>query len=482
MFEAKLFHPKRHNGPLVAVAKKYPNFTASEVAQRAGQLAAGTVTLRARQQLGNYRIQSRIADGPLAAVYRAFDTILGLPVALKVPHPRLMDEYLLKDFRKEVRLAARLEHESILPVRHAGFVDGLFVIVTPLGEGTLADRMQRRISLLTALNYAEQALEAVAYAHGQRIIHCDIKPENFILFPGNVLRLGDFGFAKMGWHTIKASGSGTVGYIAPEQAVGRPMFQSDVFSLGLVLYRLFSGHLPEWPYRWPPPGIERMRKYLHPGFIEIIRKAIELQPDRRHTNARRMLAAFNRVKPKALRSNGKKKVARQQRRRKTNGATSSRDWQVVRYRQFQRQFRKVLETHFACRSCAGPVAESMVACPWCGRRDPLPRGETRFPASCPRCCRGVKLDWKYCAWCYGAGFEPATKRRYSDRRYAARCANRKCSGRLMPNMRYCPWCRTKVRRNWKIPGSPQTCPRCEHGIVKQFWNYCPWCRASLQRR
>jgi serine/threonine protein kinase len=90
---------------------------------------------------------------------------------------------------------------------------------------------------------------AIAYAHAHnRVIHCDVKPDNFILFPDNVLKLADFGIAKVAYQTLRASGSGTVGYVAPEQAMGKPSFRSDVFSLGLILYRMFSGVLPEWPY------------------------------------------------------------------------------------------------------------------------------------------------------------------------------------------------------------------------------------------
>jgi serine/threonine protein kinase len=98
-------------------------------------------------------------------------------------------------------------------------------------------------------------IEAVAYAHRQRIIHCDIKPENFILFPDNRLRLTDFGIARVAQNTVAGSGSGTVGYMAPEQAMGKPSMRSDVFSLGLVIYRMLTGQLPEWPFEWPPPRI-----------------------------------------------------------------------------------------------------------------------------------------------------------------------------------------------------------------------------------
>src|SRR4029078_10603375 len=93
----------------------------------------------------------------------------------------------------------------------------------------------------------EQALAGVAHAHAARVIHCDIKPDNFIVFPGNQLKLTDFGLSEVGQEplTLKASGSGTVGYIAPEQALGRPKFQSDVFSIGLVIYEIMRGSVPE---------------------------------------------------------------------------------------------------------------------------------------------------------------------------------------------------------------------------------------------
>ena len=92
--------------------------------------------------------------------------------------------------------------------------------------------IERRTSSARALDLAGQAIAALAHAHEHKIIHCDIKPENYILFPGNQLKLADFGFAKLSLRTLKASGSGTIDYIAPEQAMGRPKFQSDVFFPG----------------------------------------------------------------------------------------------------------------------------------------------------------------------------------------------------------------------------------------------------------
>jgi serine/threonine protein kinase len=257
--------------------------------------------LRARQKLGKYRIEKRLANGPLAAVYRAYDSIHGLRVALKIPHRRIMDDYFLADFRKEVRLTAKLDHPNILPIQNADFVAGYFVISMPLGDETLGDRLTRRIATAKALGFADQSLSAVAHAHSLRIIHCDIKPENFILFGSDHLRLTDFGFAKLARGRLEASGSGTVGYVAPEQAMGRPMFQSDVFSLGLVLYRMFSGTLPKWPYDWPPEGHQKLRQKLHPDMVDLIRRAIEVRPTRRFRDAIQMYNAFNRIRQRTPR-------------------------------------------------------------------------------------------------------------------------------------------------------------------------------------
>jgi eukaryotic-like serine/threonine-protein kinase len=427
--------------------------------------------LRARQKLGKYRIERRLADGPIAAVYQAFDTIQGVHVALKIPHESAMNEYFLADFRREARLAPKLEHPNILPIRDASFIDGRFVISMPLGERSLAERMRSRVSTESALQFTDQALAAVAHAHQHNIIHCDIKPDNFIVFPNNELRLTDFGFSKLAEHTLKASGSGTVGYIAPEQAVGRPMFQSDVFSLGLVIYELFSGYLPGWPYRWPPEKIQRVRAKLRPSLVDWLQRAIQVRPEKRYKNAVSMHREFRRLR------NGSA-------RKRTSARTASANpqlWQTVLFRQFQRKYGKALETHLHCPNCSGPVAEAMQACPWCGTSPPLGRLATRYPAACPRCHRGAKLDWHYCAWCYGRGFEVESKRHYSDRRYVAHCANLGCRGPLMRFMRYCPWCRSRVKRPWKLPGSDDRCPSCKWGVDLDFWHYCPWCTKALAK-
>ncbi len=430
--------------------------------------------LKPGQKIGKYKLKARISNGPYATVFRAHDTLEGVQVALKIPHKGLVTKESLDDFSREVRLAAKLDHPNILGLKSADFIDGHLVIALPLGEESLEDRLARRMSLRTALDLGEQLLRAVAFAHEQHVIHCDVKPDNLLLFGDGRLRLTDFGISKVAHRTISASGAGTVGYMAPEQAMGRPSRRSDVFATGLVLWQMFSGRLPEWPFEWPVAGYTKLKYTLHPDMIGVLKRAMELKPSRRFEDGGQMLAAFLRAKPKVLRFRVKRGA-----RRKTRPSTG-RHWKEIRQQQFLRQFGRQLDVQYKCHRCDGPVAESMFACPWCGTGRKVQRDETSFPSCCPRCNRGAKLDWHYCAWCYGPGFVEVSERQYSDRRYTARCRNPRCDrGELMPFMRFCPWCRTKVRQAWKISGSSDACERCGWGVVRDFWTHCPWCAAGL---
>lgn len=426
--------------------------------------------LRARQKLGKFRIIRRLANGPLAAVYEASDTIHKSRVALKIPKTTGgIDE---DDFLREVQVAIKLQHPNILSVHDASYIDSHFVIVMPLGKESLADRMERRMSTERALEIARQAIASVAHAHAHKIIHCDVKPENFILFDDNVVRLTDFGFAKISLKTLKASGSGTVDYISPEQAMGHPKFQSDVFSLGLVLYRLFSGSLPGWPFEWPMVGHSRLRDRLRPELIEVLRRAIKLDPKERYRDAVQMQKAFERINNTARRQ-------RQSTRKSVSKAGSA--WRKLQWREFQSNYKSILETRYKCRRCEGPVSEPMQACPWCGTDNPTRGTDSHMPGHCPRCERGVKRDWDNCPWCYGPGFESEANRHYPDKRYSSRCQNNKCGEPLMPFMRYCPWCRSKVTRPWMIKGNRHKCEACGSGIVKEFWNFCAWCKEPVSK-
>lgn len=264
-------------------------------------MAAVNSKLRIRQRLGKYRIERRLGEGGFATVYQAMDTIMGNRVALKVPHGTLVDEELLATFRRECRLLEKIEHTGILQIRDASVIDGRLAISFPLGKETLSDRMSRRMSFETMMTVIDQLLAAVACAHQQHVIHCDIKPENVIMFDGGEARLADFGIAKVARETIRACGTGTVGYMAPEQAMGRPSCRSDVFSLGLLFYRMLSGEWPEWPFAWPLPGYRKLQSRLEPRMIAWLRKSIELHPAKRFPDAVRMRNSFLKLRSAAFR-------------------------------------------------------------------------------------------------------------------------------------------------------------------------------------
>jgi len=278
--------------------------------------------LRARQKIGKYRILGRIASGPLADVYRAYDTIQKTRVALKIP--KAGDATGADEFLHEVQVATKLQHPNILSVLNASYIDDHFVIAMELGDESLADRIVRRTSTVRALDLAGQAIAALAHAHEHKIIHCDIKPENFILFDDH-LRLGDFGISKIAFRTMQASGSGTIGFMAPEQAMGRPSLRSDVFAAGLVLYRMFAGVLPEWPFEWPPRGFDRAQRRLHPDLLALLRRSMRLDPKQRFRDAQHMQDALLAVRARTLafgRAGSKRKTA------------SKPDWRQLQLRQF----------------------------------------------------------------------------------------------------------------------------------------------------
>ncbi|MEM9825550.1 MAG: serine/threonine-protein kinase [Planctomycetota bacterium] len=257
--------------------------------------------LRVGSRLGKYRLNRRIASGGFATVFAATDTLLGMPVALKVVSADLVDEVLLDQFRREVRLTIGLEHPGILPVRDTGFESGHLFMASPLASKTLSDRLEKRFGFETAFDYASQILSAVAFAHENSVIHCDIKPENILLFDDGVLRLADFGIAKVAMTTASGSGTGTIGYMAPDQAMGKPSMRSDVFSIDLILYRMFSGHWPEYAFDWPPAGAANLRRRLHRDSIHVIKKSIEVRPRDRFADASAMGSAWEATRSKALR-------------------------------------------------------------------------------------------------------------------------------------------------------------------------------------
>jgi hypothetical protein len=428
--------------------------------------------LRPGQKIGKYRIRRKLASGGFGHVFVAHDTVEGLDVALKMPLKEGSE--FVADLKHEIRLVAKLEHPNVLPIKNADMIEGKLLVAYPLGDESLADRLQRRLTLRAALDFSEQLLAALAYAHEQHIIHCDIKPENVILFDDGTLQLTDFGIAKVCLRTIDGSASGSLGYMAPEQALGRPTPRSDVFSAGLLIHRMLTGELPEWPFQWPLPGHERLRKLPAP-LVEFIRKSLQVDDRKRFRDAEQMYAAFQRIRPRVLRQmNG---TTGQQHR---TVKTGNKGWRALRVKQFKRAFKSALQLDRECGECHEPIDERMSTCPWCSHSPVTMLGDTRMPATCPRCERGIKLDWTYCPWCYGGKVGPQSARTYTDRRYVSRCGRCR-QKKLMPFMRYCPSCNAKVARRWRLGIQDQKCPSCAQGVANEFWVACAWCGTELPR-
>ncbi len=423
--------------------------------------------LASGQTIGKYRLSRKLGEGGSGTVWKARDTVEGIWVALKIPTPRLDGTIDEDSVRKEIRLVASLRHPNIMPIKNADVVDGRIVLATELSVGTLADR-HRPMMPYRILGIMKQVLEALSHAHAQRVVHCDVTPGNIFLFPDGRVALGDFGISRQQrGRVVTMDEFGTPGYVAPEQAYGKPTFSSDCFAAGLIIYEYITGHLPRWPFEWPMRGIDRLRERTNWSLIRLLRRTLDISPRRRFGNADEMLQALVTAVPELSAGSGLSR----------RGAKVP-DWRRVRREAFRAKYGRVLDPEFDCVSCGELISEIMDACPWCGEVDNRFEHASAFPQYCPDCRKGVLPEWRYCPWCYGSGFAKAADRRRADRRYKSKC--RHCDGRLMPFMKYCPWCRRKIQRPWRVHPFPEHCARCKNSIDTSFWSFCPWCQARCR--
>ena len=423
--------------------------------------------LKRGRRIGKYRLAKSLGEGGSCEVWKARDCVEGIWVALKIPladtHGKRDNQALLR----EVRLVAQLRHPHIMPVKNADIIGGQAVLATELSVGTLAD-CSRPMSVRRIISIIAQVLDGLTYAHRKRMVHCDVTPGNIFLFPNGRAALGDFGIGlhlKGRMRTV--DDFGTPGYVAPEQAYGRPSYRSDCFAVGLILYEYITGVLPKWPFRWPPRGCKRLRERTSLAFVQFLKQTLAVDPDKRYASAEEMRSALLQVVPKnlklapGLKLPGKKKL----------------NWQKLRRVAFTKRYGTVVPVALNCVDCGEPVAESMLVCPWCGSDRNRFDTDTAFSYVCTRCHRGVLPEWRFCPWCFGPGFASPADTRTQGVRYHSKC--KYCNGKLMRFMRYCPWCRRKVPRPWQVRPFPEICKRCGWSVDTTFWNYCPWCEQSL---
>src|SRR4051812_25394735 len=209
-------------------------------------------TLVGMELSGRYRLDAQIGAGGMSTVYRAFDLTLERPVAVKIMHREIAsDSDQLERFRREAKAVARLGHSHIVGVIDAGEEDGRPYIVLEYVEGeTLKSRIRRmgRLPIDEAVAYSIEIARALGCAHANDIVHRDIKPQNVLIDNEGSAKVTDFGIARsLRDDGLTADGRvlGTTDYVSPEQALGHDVNgQSDIYSLGVVLYEMLTGEVP----------------------------------------------------------------------------------------------------------------------------------------------------------------------------------------------------------------------------------------------
>lgn len=261
------------------------------------------------QQLGNYYLTRLLGEGGFAQVYLGEHIYLNTQAAIKVLHTKLTSDDV-EWFRTEARTIARLIHPNIVRVLDFGVQDKTpFLVLDYAPQGTLRQRHPRGtlLPLPTVVFYVKQVAEALQFAHDEKLIHRDVKPENMLLGKRNEVLLSDFGVALMAQSSRFESlqnVAGTMSYMAPEQIQGRPRTASDQYSLGIVVYEWLSGARPfdgslteiiSQQLAVPPRSLYGKISTVSAAVEQVVMKALEKDPNRRFGSVREFALALEQV-------------------------------------------------------------------------------------------------------------------------------------------------------------------------------------------
>src|SRR5262245_57732757 len=205
---------------------------------------------------GRYRLDAKIGAGGMSTVYRAFDTVLEREVAIKVMHQEIArDSHQLERFRREARAVAQLNHPHVVGIIDAGEegdpqTPTPYIVFEYVEGETLKERIRRsgQLAIPEAIAYTIEIARALGAAHDCDIVHRDVKPQNVLVDGEGAAKVTDFGIARtLHQDGLTADGRvlGTTDYVSPEQALGHQVSgQSDLYSLGIVLYEMLTGDVP----------------------------------------------------------------------------------------------------------------------------------------------------------------------------------------------------------------------------------------------
>ena len=318
------------------------------------------------QIIGKYKILSTIGSGGFGTVYLAEDTWIDKKVALKVPHKQNLD---FGELLREPRLLAALNHPNIVGILTAEKQEQVFFIVMEFVPGETLESIIARdgaLDLPRALDFTCQICNAVDHAHRHGVLHRDLRPSNVLVTDNGLAKVADFGTSR--FLEIAAHGTTVIGsppYMAPDQFQGKAVFASDIYSLGVTMYQMFTGVLP---YDTPSPSdLERLMRgdllsaprlknaKIPKAINDIILKAMAPEIPARYQRAGELLGAVL-----AARAHGASPARRTPRPTPADGGSD--DMHEI---QTRLKARESPQPRF-CWHCRKPLHARSDRCPFCG--------------------------------------------------------------------------------------------------------------------
>jgi len=264
---------------------------------------------KGHREQSRYERVEEIGRGGMGIVYRGRDRVLGREVALKVLNSHFKhDEKIVETFLREAKSLAALNHLQIVTIFDAGIEDGNYYISMEFIEGkTIRELLKRKgyFKIPTALALSRQVLKALSYAHSKKVIHRDITTNNMMLTETKIIKLMDFGLARVvnQLHSEQSIIGGTPYFMSPEQVEGAPIdHRTDIYSFGVCLFEMLTGQVP-FPMENPgyhhlhtqAPDPRTIKPELPAELCKIILKCLEKKPDNRFQSADEILEALSKI-------------------------------------------------------------------------------------------------------------------------------------------------------------------------------------------